>query len=312
MRIIYAGSPAMAVPALESLAAEFPVVGVLTNSDKVAGRGRRRVPTPVKEKAQELDLNLIETERLDTAVESKVAALKPDLLIAVAYGHIFPESFLALFPRGGLNLHPSLLPRYRGCSPIPAAILAGEGETGITVQRLAREMDSGDIVLQERFPLDGTETTAGLTRYAGERGAVMLPEAVRRIADNRLETVPQDGAAVTYCGFIRKDAGFADWSLPAVELERRYRAYTPWPGLFTTWEGRRLNLSEVALPKGAVEESAEKAGTVLGMDKKEGILVQTGSGILVLKKLQLQGRKVLDWRSFLNGNQKFKTAMLGG
>ncbi len=323
MRILFAGSPAIAVPALEKLAraAGHEVVGVLTNPDTPKGRHGSSEPTEVGAAAERLSaervaagrapIPVLKPEKLAAEARTAIASLEPELLVSVAYGRIFGPKFLGLFPAGGINLHPSLLPKYRGATPIPAAILNRESETGITVQRLALEMDAGDILVQERLPLDFTETTASLAALAAARGAELVLRAVDALAAGTAEPVPQDGAAATYCAMIAKEDGRIDWTRSALDLDARIRAYTPWPLSFTTHRDQTLFILEARPYAGPVSFPPAPAGTVLGIDKAAGILLQTGDGLLAVVRLQYGGKKAMDWRSFLNGARDFSGSRLG-
>ncbi len=323
MRILFAGSPAIAVPALEILArsAAHEVVGVLTNPDTPKGRHGSSEPTEVGAAAERLSaeriaagrspLLILKPEKLAAASRAAVAELKPELLVSVAYGRIFGPKFLGLFPAGGINLHPSLLPKYRGATPIPAAILNRESETGISVQRLALEMDAGDILVQERVPLDFTETSEALSAFTAGRGADLVLEAVDAIAAGTAKPVPQDNAAATYCAMIAKEDGRIDWNRSALDLDARIRAYTPWPLSFTTHRGQILFVLQARPYAGPISLPSAPAGTVLGIDKAAGILLQTGDGLLAVTRLQYGGKKAMDWRSFLNGARDFRGSRLG-
>jgi methionyl-tRNA formyltransferase len=256
---------------------------------------------------------VIKPESLKAEARELAAALKPDLLVSFAYGRIFGPRFLALFPLGGINIHPSLLPRYRGPTPIPQAILAGDRETGLTIQRLAPEMDSGDILVQERTPLSGRETTGTLSALMAGKAAELLPPLLRRLAAGSLEAVPQNHREASYCSLIAKEESLIDWTNGAPEIDAKIRAYNPWP-LSWTYHGKdRLYILE-AEPWGEGETGQPAGlspGLVLGIDKGRGILVQTGRGILALRTLQYQARKALEWRAFLNGARNFIGACLG-
>ncbi|MDR3333472.1 MAG: methionyl-tRNA formyltransferase [Treponema sp.] len=322
MRIVFAGSPGIAVPSLEALVeAElqgeaYEIVGILTNPDSPRARQRTPEPTAVGAAATVLSEKLQEQGRspilqlkppaLDSPVQEALAALHPDLLVSFAYGRIFGPQVLALFPWGGINIHPSLLPKYRGATPIPAAILGGDQETGITIQRLDREMDAGDILVQERFPLDGRETTASLGELVARKGAALLIRAL--LAQGPLTGSPQLGEA-TYCSRIAREDGRIDWSWPAVDIDARIRAFTPWPRAWTIHREQELYLLEGRPFHGSVV--GERAGMVLGIDKKQGILVQTGDGILGITRLQYRAKKALEWRAFLNGVRDFIHTPLG-
>ena len=314
LRVLFAGTPEMAVPSLRSVAARHDVAGVLTNPDRETGRGRKTAPSPVKTAARELGIPVFQPEKLDAAFRGIVRGLEPDILAVVAYGRIFGPQFLACFPRGGINLHPSLLPRYRGPSPINAAILNGDGETGISVQRLALRMDAGDIILQETLPLSGTETARELTGVAADRGAVLFAEALDRIAAGTAASTPQDESKATYCGLLGKEQGRIDWGAGTAVIERMVRAFDPWPGAWTLFRGESLRImSSTVYPEKAPENHAGpgKPGKVLGVDKRAGILVQTGDGILALRELQLQSKKAMDFASFINGVRDISGCVLG-
>ncbi|MFW6338494.1 MAG: methionyl-tRNA formyltransferase [Alkalispirochaetaceae bacterium] len=323
MRVLYAGTPGIAVPGLAALARRHEVVGVLTNPDRGTGRGRKVRFSPVKEKALELGLRVVQPETLRAEARERVASLDSELLVCVAYGKIFGPKFLALFRRGGINMHPSLLPRHRGPAPIPAAILAGDRETGITIQQLAREMDAGDILLQEKRLLRGRETAGELTAWAAEEGARLLVEAVDLIEAGREKPVPQDPAKATYCSLLSKEESWIDWGEPVMEIDRRVRAFNPWPLARTSWGSTPLIIHEAAPAEEGVAEAIRRecrnslgveepeAGRVLGVDKLFGILVQTGVGALGITRLQAPARKPMTWDAFLNGNPELVSALLG-
>jgi methionyl-tRNA formyltransferase len=311
MRVLFAGSPPLAVPSLENVHRLHQIAGVLTNPDRPAGRSSTPVPTAVKARAQELGLPLLQPARLDAALFDTVRALACELLVVVAFGRIFPAEFLSLFPRGGLNLHPSLLPRYRGPSPIPAAILAGDRETGVTIQRLAAKMDSGDILRVQVVPLTGTEICATLTEKLGRLGAELLALALSDMEAGRAQGRPQNEAEATYCRMVRKQDGRIDWGRDAETIERMIRAYDPWPGAYTCLRGQTLHLLAGGVLPESEPGSIPRPGLVLGADNRYGILVGTGRGVLYVSRLKLQGKKALDWRSCLNGQRDLPGAVLG-
>jgi methionyl-tRNA formyltransferase len=255
------------------------------------------------------------TERLDASVRETLAALEPDLLVSFAYGRIFGPRFLGVFPLGGVNVHPSLLPRHRGATPIPAAILSRDSETGVSIQRLAPEMDAGDILAQERIPLNGRETTLSLSGIAAAKGAQLLVKTLRDMEAGRARGIPQDEQGATYCSSIAKDDGQIDWSEAAEKIDAMIRAYTPWPLCRTSHRGQDLYILE-ASPYGgrSAEARHDRAapGTVLGADRDAGILVQTGKGILAVSRLQYAAKKALPWRDFLNGARDFAGSRLAG
>ena len=314
MRILFAGTPALAVPSLQKATHACEVAAVLTSPDRPSGRGRSPVPSPVKAAALSLGIPVLTPERLDAAVLEHVRALLPDLLVVAAYGKIFRQLFLDMFPMGGINLHPSLLPRYRGPSPVSAAILNGDPETGVTIQRMALKFDTGDILAQERHPLRGNETTATLTDALSVQGAEMLGRVLSKLAAGHPPiAVVQNDDDASYCRILNKEDGIVSWDEPAAVLERKIRAFSPWPKAATLLSGETLLLLKSHLyPDSLCTDMAPGVpGDVLKGDTQHGLLVATGNGILALERLQLQFKKPLDWRAFLNGNPGIIKTRLG-
>jgi methionyl-tRNA formyltransferase len=342
LRILFAGSPNIAVPALEALAGldaaasvpaapsagappepRFELAGVLTNPDSPRGRRGTPEPTEVGAAAARISeerrcrgqppLRVIKAPKLDAAVREEIAALAPDLLVSFAYGRIFGPKFLALFPLGGINVHPSLLPKYRGPTPISAAILHRDRETGISVQRLAAEMDSGDILLQEALPLHGRETAGDLTKTVAEKAVPLLAAVLQGLARGTVRGRPQNHGEATYCSLLSKEDGRIDWTQSAADIDARIRAFTPWPLCWTKQGDQILYILEALAPDGPAGEQAgpgerpvpNEPGRVLGVDKQRGILIQTGDGVLTVTRLQYQAKKALEWRAFLNGAREF-------
>jgi len=322
MRILFAGTPALAVPSLMKAAHAHEVVAVLTSPDQPSGRGRARACSPVKEAAAKLNLDVLQPVKLDEAFLDQVKSLTPDILVVAAYGKIFRQSLLALFPQGGINVHPSLLPKYRGPSPITAAILAGDSETGVTIQKVARKFDTGDILAQERFPLKGDETTSTLSEVLAVRGAELLGGVLADLAAGRQPALRvQEEAAATYCRTIQKEDGVARWEESAEAIERKVRAFDPWPRVSTSLDGETLlllkshvypdTLAAEYFRGGSRQERQGLPGDVLAADRDHGLLVRTGRGVLAVERLQLQFKKPLDWRSFLNGHPAIVGTRLG-
>jgi len=297
--VLFAGTPRFAVPALVAVAERFEVCGVLTAPDRPAGRGRRLTPAPVRQEADRLGLPVIAPGRLDGAATRELAGLRADVLAVAAYGMIFTQRFLDRFPRGAVNVHPSLLPRFRGAAPIPAAILAGDRETGVTIQRLVRRLDSGPIMARRAHPLDGTETTGTLTEALAETGADLLVEVLAALARRTASEQPQVEDQATYCTKVAAADARIDWNTHgAAAVERMVRAYDPWPRAHCRLGKRRLNLLaahvSADLPPGV-------PGQVARVDGRHGILVHTARGTLGVTEVQLEGRRAMDWKSFANG-----------
>ncbi|MCL2265765.1 MAG: methionyl-tRNA formyltransferase [Treponema sp.] len=309
MRILFAGSPAIAVPSLEAICniENVELAGVLTNPDSAKGRKGTLSPTEAGEAALRLGVtSILKPEKLDGAFREHVISLKCDLLVSFAYGRIFGPKFLSLFPLGGINIHPSLLPKYRGPSPVQAAILNRDSVTGISIQTLAEKMDEGGILASEEFQLTGAETALSLGEIAAQKAALMLPQTLKKIAEGRCEAKSQDHANASYCKLITRDDGIINWSKNAPEIEAEIRAFNPWPLCRTFHNERELYILKSMLYKGSFQQDLSKgAGYVLGIDKQYGILIQTGGGILAVTQLQYHAKKALDWQDFLNGARGF-------
>lgn len=317
MRVLFAGSPEIAVPALAAIGARHQLVGVLTNPPSTKGRGLSLSCTPVATAAAGLGVPILAPERLGPAERDAVAALEPELLVVFAYGKIFGPKFMALFPAGGINAHPSLLPRWRGCAPIPYAILHRDALTGVSIQRVAPKMDSGEVLARREIALDGTETTESLSAASAALGAELLAGVMDQLEAGTARGEPQDESAATYCCALSKDSGLVDWNLAAIDIDARVRAFHPWPGAWTNFSGERLAVISAhpwpvdsAVPAG-VSGPAVEPGTVISVDKSRGIMVQTGEGLLALARLQLRGKKPMDFKDFANGARGLVGTRLG-
>ncbi|OQY40643.1 MAG: methionyl-tRNA formyltransferase [Spirochaetaceae bacterium 4572_7] len=316
MRILFAGTPEIGVPSLGALADSFEVCGVLTNPDRVQGRKKKLLFSPIKEKALELNIPVFQPEKLDLEFINTVKELKPDLLVCIAFGKIFRDNFLSIFPEGGINLHPSLLPIYRGASPLNAVILNGEKTTGISIQRLAKKMDSGNILFQNSFNLEGTETTGSLIGKVAKMGAPLIVEVVKGIEKGDINEYSQDHTKATFCSLIKKEDGIINWNKPSLDILNAVRGYNPWPLAQTKFGDKSLNILEA---NGSYNDELEanyitngvKAGTVISYSKQRGYVVKTQDGIIYVTKLQLQSKKILDYKSFNNGVQDFVGTQLG-
>jgi methionyl-tRNA formyltransferase len=313
MRILFAGSPEIALPSLELLAKKGAVCGVLTAPDRPSGRGRKLNSPPVKELADELGIPVLQPVKLNREAREAVGNLKPDLMAVFAYSKIFGPKFLSLFPKGAVNVHPSLLPKCRGPAPIPAAILCGETETGVTVQYVGLKMDAGDILLQRGVAIDERETAGELACRIAPLGAELLDQAITMIENGTANPVPQDEERATYCNMLCKTDGRIDWDSTADEISRQIRAFNPWPMAYTTFNGSKLSiLMARAVDNPADDFASAPPGKVVGIDKAIGILIKTKHGILSVEELQLQSRKALGWKAFLNGTPGFTDTVLGG
>lgn len=313
MRIVFASSSEIGLSALEALAScdGVSLVGVLTAPPARSGRGMRESDNPIAARAKELvpGAALVRPERLGAEARACVAALAPDLLATFSYGRIFGPKFLALFRSGALNVHPSLLPRWRGCSPIQSAILARDERTGVCVQRIAQAIDSGDLIERVDIPLLGRETASSLAATASAIGAEALLSAVGKIARGQDEWRAQGEAGATWSRAFTKEDGLVDWDSPLADLDAKIRAFDPWPGAYTELDGQQLSLLEAVPYPGGFREAPN--GTVVAIDKARGVMVQTSDGLLAVVRLRLQARKPLHFRDFANGMRDLEGKRLG-
>ncbi len=307
-RIVFMGTPSFAVPILRALADHHQVVGVVTQPDRRAGRGRRLTVSPVKEAALALGLPLFQPPTLRTAeAAQRLAAWQPAVIVVAAFGQILRPPLLSLPPHGCLNVHASLLPRWRGASPVAAAILAGETVTGVSLMLMDEGMDTGPILARRSCPIAPDDTTGALTGRLAEMGAQLLIETLPRWLAGGIRPRPQDDDRATYCRLLKKEDGRLDWTRPAAYLERQVRACDPWPGAFTTWQGRRL---KVLRARARPEVPADgPPGRVL--DLSPGLGVSTGQGVLELIEVQLAGKKPLPAGTFARGQKGLLGSRLG-
>lgn len=312
MRLVFMGTPIFAVPVLADLTGQdgFEIAGVYTPPDRPAGRGRRSQASPVKEFALEHDLPVYQPASLrSAAAQAELATLAPDAIIVAAYGKLLPTPVLELPPLGCLNIHPSLLPRHRGPSPVATAILEGDQVTGVTLMLLNEGMDTGPLIAQTEYPLNGTETAEGLTTTLFEIGGTLLQASLPRWQTGELKATPQDDSLATVTRKLERADGLADWALTAEELERRARAFTPWPGLFTNWDGSGVKLVEVSVF--STDATDKNPGEVVETgDPATPAAVATGQGLLGLKTIQLEGKRAVAIGDFLRGAPAFIGARL--
>ncbi len=316
IHVVYMSTPAFGVPALTLLAHDprFEVAAVVTQPDKPAGRSLKRTPPPIKRAAERLGIPVLQPASLrTTAAVREIARLQPDVIAVAAYGLWIPSEIFNLPPKRSLNLHPSLLPRYRGAAPVVGALLAGEAEVGLSVLFVEDEMDAGNILAQMRVPVMPGDTTATLMDRLAHIGAPFFVETLAGWVNGTIVPYAQDHSQASWVDRLRKADGLLDWTLAAEELARRCRALSPWPGTYTFYRGQRL-LIHAAWPLNQavyVHTSMERPepGTVLALP--QGIGVAAGDGVLMLERVQLAGRRALDIRRFICGQPGFIGSHLG-
>lgn len=301
MRIVFWGTSAFAVPALRALhaAAGMEIVGVVAQPDKPQGRHGTVLPGPVAAAARGLGLTVLQPETLkDATFRETLGRSSPDVAVVAAYGRIIPEALLTIPRLGTVNIHPSLLPRWRGPSPIQAAIAAGDTETGVSIMLLDAEMDHGPLLAQRRLPLSGTERYAELEKALSDIGATLLTDVLPRYAAGALQPTPQDHAQATFCAMLTRESGRIDWTRSAADIERLERAYDPWPGIWTEWTDGATTL-RVKLIDARVERDAAAPGTLA--EHQNRLRVGTGSGAVSFGALQVEGKKRMTLTELLRG-----------
>ncbi len=313
-RIVFMGTPEFAVPTLAKLADRFEVAGVFTQPDKPAGRGQQLTAPPVKRFAQERSLPVYQPRTLrDEAVQAQLAALRPDVIVVAAYGLILPKAVLDLPPHGCINVHASLLPRYRGAAPIPAAILDGQAETGITLMRMDEGLDTGPIIAQAAIKINSDDTTGDLTSRLAELGAQKVIEVLSHWIAGAISPQSQDESRATWAPKFSKADGRLDWSQSALSLSRRVRAFSPRPGTFTHWNGKLVRILSVQVTSHTLEKAPASQG-IVGLVVRDGgdIGVVTGDSILRLVEIQLEGKRAMSAQDFARGQPTFIGSVLGG
>jgi len=305
------GTPEFAVPSFEALVGRYEVAGVFTQPDRTAGRGRRLSESPVKKAAVARGIPVFQPEKLsEPASFARLSELAPDFIVVAAYGRILRNDVLALPPHGCVNVHPSLLPRHRGASPVAGAILAGDTVTGVTIMVMDEGTDTGPILSQEQMPVLPDDTTGTLTARLAASGANLLIRTLPSYLEGTMKPQPQEDSRATYTKATTKEDAHLDWALPAKDLWLRVRGYNPWPGAFALWNGKRLKVLEaVPVPKLRVH-----AGEVVELPPAAPARIGVGAGedsMLGLRRVQLEGKNETAAEEFVRGYRDFVGAMLG-
>ncbi len=304
------GTPEFAVKPLQQLILNrYEVAAVYTQPDKPAGRGRSLIASPVKKAALAGRLPVVQPVNLKNAgVVAQLAAFHPDVIVVAAFGQILPQSVLDITRYGCINIHPSLLPKFRGASPVAAAILAGDEVTGVTIMLMDSGLDTGPILAQKQVSISPQDTTGSLTDRLSQVAVQLLPDVLLRWTKGEITPQPQNDAEATYSAPITKEAGEIDWHLPAVDIWRRVRAFQPWPGCYTRWKGRRLEIIEAVPLTG---EGSPGVGQVVALNREGAAFgVKTGEGILGVLQMQLEGKRAMSAAEFLRGQRQLIGAVL--
>jgi len=314
LRVVFMGSPEFAIPPLEHLILnQFQVVAVYTQPDKPAGRGRSVVSPPLKRTAVAWELLVVQPVSLkEPEAVAQLAGFHPDVIVVAAFGQILPRSVLDIPRYGCINIHPSLLPKFRGASPVAAAILAGDEFTGVSIMLMDKGLDNGPILARAQIAISGQDTTGSLTARLSLIGAQLLQDVLVRWLRGELTPQPQNEAEATYSGSISKEEGEIDWHLSAIDIWRHVRAFQPWPGCYTRWQGRQFKIIEaLPLPGERTLETGQVVALTPTRERSRAVFgVYTGDGILGVCQVQLGGKRAMSAAEFLRGQRQFIGAIL--
>ena len=312
MNIIFMGTPKFSIPILESLARQGnAIVGVVTRPDKPSGRGRKMEESPLKIYANHFGYKVLQPKNFRSAqAVDEISQLKPDIFVVAAYGAILPQSLLDIPRYGVINLHPSLLPKYRGPSPVATAILNGEAVTGISVMYLDSGIDTGPVLSQLEEPIRSDDTTESLTTRLFSKGRDLLLTQISLLRENHVSLTPQDSNEATMTKMLRREDGLIDFQMSAENLERQVRAFYPWPGTYTFWDGQMLKI--IGAECVSTANSGLMPGTVIKWTENSVICIAvvTGSELLQLHKVQLAGKKQMEAHEFSAGHPRFEGSVL--
>jgi len=303
------GTPDFALPSLRSLLSHHQVVGVVTQPDRPAGRGRSIKKSAVKQLAEQADIDVFQpkTLRQEESIE-RLRKWAPETIVVAAFGQILPEEVLHLPRAGAVNVHGSLLPRWRGASPIQYALLEGDDESGVSLMKMDPGLDTGPVYVQESLEIGPRETASGLHDKLAELGGQMLADHLEAIIEGGLKAMPQDETIATYAPQVKKESGLINWNKSSIEIDRQIRAMTPWPGAFTRWQNKNLKilvarpLDGGSLPRGVPGQIMQDGGSVI---------VLTRAGGLKLVEVQLAGKRATKIEDFLRGRSDFLGSQVG-
>jgi methionyl-tRNA formyltransferase len=305
LRTVFMGTSSFALPTMKALAAAEDVIAVITQPDRPQGRGNKVLPPPAKECALALGLAVWQPERVkDPHFIDQLRACKPELIVVAAFGQILPRAVLQVPPRGCINVHPSLLPRYRGAAPINWAVVRGETKTGVTTYYMDEGMDTGAILFVREVEIGAAETAEELGERLAVIGAELLAETIQGVKAGTLQPMPQDEKGVSYAPLLKKTDGLISWEGSAGQIRDQIRGMMPWPVAYTWWEGKRIRVYQ-----GRVGNGSGAPGEIVALSA--GIEVACGTGTLIMEQLQLEGGKRVGWAEFLRGHRLTLGGRLG-
>ncbi|MDD5043306.1 MAG: methionyl-tRNA formyltransferase [Patescibacteria group bacterium] len=304
------GTSEFAVPILEKLIKNYQIIGVFTQSDKPLGRNKELAKSPVKELALKNNLTIFQPQNLkEQNALNQIKELSPDLIVVVAYGKIIPQNIIKIPKYGVINIHGSLLPEYRGASPIQTAILNGGEKTGVTIMLIDEKMDHGPVLAKQELGITNNDTTETLSKKLSVLGADLLIKILPDYLSGKMKPTEQNHEQATFTKITTREDGQIDWFKSAEEIERQWRAFTPWPGIFTFWDGKRLKLNAIRILN-TDNNPAQDIGKVFLIDD-DNMGIYCGKGSLILEKLQLEGKKELTGQEFRRGYKNIIGAELG-
>jgi methionyl-tRNA formyltransferase len=305
LRICFMGTAAFALPTMQAVVAAEEVVAVVTQPDRPQGRGREVAPPPVKTRALRLGLPIMQPERVkDPLFLAQLAELRPELIVVAAFGQILPAAILDFPPLGCINVHPSLLPQYRGAAPFQRAIIQGETRTGVSVYRMDQGMDTGPLLLTREVEIAEAETAEELGQRLAEVGGELVQEVIKGLKAGTLKPTPQDEKGASYAPLFKKADGLIPWQEDAAQIRNRIRGMVPWPVAYTAWQGKMLKVY-----KGKTGGGFGTPGEIISLDS--GIEVACGTGSIVIEELQIEGGKRIGWKEFCRGHRLTRGERLG-
>ena len=308
IKIIFIGTPDFSIPSFKSLITDddFDIISVVTQPDRKAGRKQIMVSPPVKIEAEKNSIPVFQPDKI-IDIKDEIFDLKPDLIIVIAYAQIIPESILEIPKYGVVNVHGSILPKYRGASCVQAAILNGDKKTGVTIMKMDKGLDTGPILTHDEISVSENDTGGSLYSALSELGAKILAPTIKKYINGTIKPVSQDNDEASYVGLLKKKDGEIDWAKNADEIKRHTRAMFPWPGAFTKIDNKNLKILEV---ENLIPDINDKEVGVLFLDNDK-LLVQCGRGSLVIDKLQIEGKKEMSSKDFILGYKKYINLKLG-
>jgi len=304
MKILFLATSEIAIDVLHTINNKFEIVAVLTQTDKPIKREKIPIPTPIAIEAEKLKLKVYKAENISQELINELKGLNPDIFVTFAYGVILKKDFFQVAPLGGINIHPSLLPELRGPSPIQSAILQGKNKSGITIQKVALKVDSGDILLQKEFDITENDDAITIENFVRKESSKMITEVLLNFYN--INPIQQDESKATYCKILKKEDGLIDWENESgLQIFNKIRAFVKWPIAHTYLEGKILNIYKATIVKDIDFNIFKdyKNGQIVVADIKKGLFVKTKDCILNLDMLQLEGKKILDYKNFINGQR---------